>query len=66
MSLRKAESEKQSREQNVRSLQGEMASQDEAVARISKEKKQQEEVFLFPYWKIKRISELRCWKKNNG
>lgn len=44
MALRKAESEKQSREQNIRLLQGEMANQDEAVARVNKEKKQQEEV----------------------
>lgn len=44
MALRKAESEKQSREQNIRTLQDEMASQDEAIARINKEKKHQEEV----------------------
>ncbi|MCP9264595.1 Myosin-4 [Dirofilaria immitis] len=44
MSLRKAENERQSREQNIRSLQGEMANQDETIARVNKEKKQQEEI----------------------
>lgn len=44
MSLKRAENEKQAREQNIRSLQGEMANQDEAIARVNKEKKQQEEV----------------------
>ncbi|KAI6195099.1 Myosin head [Aphelenchoides besseyi] len=43
MSLRKAESEKQAREHNIRSLQDEMAAQDEALAKSNKEKKMQEE-----------------------
>lgn len=46
MALRKAETEKQSREQNIRSLQDEMAGQDEAIARVNKEKKHQEEVLF--------------------
>lgn len=44
LSLRKAESEKQAREHNIRSLQDEMANQDESVAKLNKEKKHQEEV----------------------
>ncbi|VDL76370.1 unnamed protein product [Nippostrongylus brasiliensis] len=44
LSLKKAESEKQARDHNIRSLQDEMANQDETVARLNKEKKHQEEV----------------------
>ncbi len=44
MSLRKAESEKQSKDQQNRSLQDEMAQQDEVIAKVNKEKKHQEEV----------------------
>ncbi len=44
LSLRKAESEKQSKDHNIRSLQDEMAQQDELVAKLNKEKKHQEEV----------------------
>ncbi|KAK6058401.1 myosin head [Cooperia oncophora] len=46
LSLKKAESEKQARDHNIRSLQDEMANQDEAVARLNKEKKHQEEVWF--------------------
>jgi hypothetical protein len=46
LSLRKSESEKQSRDHNIRSLQEEMANQDELVAKLNKEKKHQEEVIL--------------------
>lgn len=50
LSLRKAESEKQAREHNIRSLQDEMANQDEAVAKLNKEKKHQEEVYCIIYY----------------
>ncbi|CAJ0963261.1 unnamed protein product, partial [Mesorhabditis belari] len=44
MSLRKGESERQSKEHQIRSLQDEMQHQDETVAKLSKEKKHQEEM----------------------
>lgn len=44
MSLRKADSEKTSKDNQVRSLQDEMRQQDELIAKLNKEKKHQEEV----------------------
>lgn len=44
MSLRKSESEKQSKDHQIRSLQDEMQQQDESIAKLNKEKKHQEEV----------------------
>jgi len=44
LALRKAESEKQSKENQIRSLQDEIANQDEHAGKLNKEKKHQEEV----------------------
>ena len=44
MSLRKADSEKSSKDHNIRSLQDELQQLDETIAKLNKEKKQQEEI----------------------
>lgn len=44
LSLRKSESEKTSKDNQIRSLQDEMHQQDELIAKLNKEKKHQEEV----------------------
>lgn len=44
LALKKAETEKQSKDNQIRSLQDEMTHQDDLVAKLNKEKKQQEEV----------------------
>jgi hypothetical protein len=46
MTIKKQEAEKQSKDHQIRSLQDEIAAQDEVIAKVNKEKKHQEEVFI--------------------
>lgn len=44
MTIKKQEAERQSKDHQIRSLQDEIAAQDDSIAKANKERKQQEEV----------------------